>query len=166
MPLDFTSEIEKEINKIVYSYSMDYNTSSLYDFDDLKQEARIVAYRVFEKYDNKKKTKLNTFLSICIKNRFKDLRTIQNGKGKLRQELKCNIIDTDCELWSNMDDIEEEINIQQLLTGNEYDCYMKMKAGWNRAEIAKEKKYSRQRIDKCFTRIAQKLKSQEMSLLA
>lgn len=62
------------IERISSTKASQYQKIGFYDFDDLKQEARIKCWSIIDRYNPERGTNIFVFLSTSVDNRFRDIR--------------------------------------------------------------------------------------------
>lgn len=160
--------LEKDVDNIIRRFAYYQFNSKKNDmrhvnreYDDVLQEARLTAMKAVNAYNDNKGTKLTTFATRCVLNRFKDLNKMSGRK--LRYELHEGYegIETTYSPWRGID---LDICLKQLLNDYEYFIYRARAERFSYKEIVEilndrtDEEFDERRVKKCFSHIMQKLR--------
>jgi RNA polymerase sigma factor (sigma-70 family) len=138
------------ISKLALKYSQ-FDPS--YEFDDLMQVGNISMWKKFDSFDSNKKTKISTYLSICINNdMLKYIKKLQ--KHTCHHSVKYNLLDS----YDQFEDIYINDIIESFPEIHKKILKLKI-CGLSNKKISKEVKRTQKFVKQALVRIRTKIEN-------
>jgi RNA polymerase sigma factor (sigma-70 family) len=163
----------KRYERVIRSAAIKYAAGLLAqrpnEYDDVMNEARIAAWRAIERYNVERKTKIETFIFNCVRNKMIDLARHANRLGR---NLTVPVEDVD----QHGDDsasaqIDHDILLKQVLSEDELSFIDALRRGGGVVRFISElgrmtgvkSDEATKEVSECLHRIQRKLESQDQS---
>lgn len=142
--------------------------------DDLISEARIAAWKAITSYRHGKKAKLETYITVCIRNRMIELNRKAHRQCRPELAFPGERLTYAADLQATDDPTErlaEDLTLREILNEREYRVLSHLRAGGDLKDLVSEYQTrkrtiveARHEVTTCLHRIRRKLKLRGLSL--